>query len=332
MDPSIQARIAKAEAILAADPVSVTRRTAGARGELLALLSYPELTDDPRRIEYIAWLLDHDPWHPTLLYGYVNPATQPEAYLAIKAKWLALANETPPDPELVREAAGYVSFENVGEAKSLIERALEFHSEDSRLWLELARYSEDHRERLAASEKAYALDDDRSRLLVWIAIEGFRVQDYAKAESAAKELKRLADNIYGQFGNKLDLPLHGNAFWEQADKHFPSRAAAKEFVRAHSDYVYFKHWANTVLGRLAFRRGDLDGAVAHLHCSADFEPNYQFGGGPSLDLLREVCACDRWDDALRFLRKWEGVWDEPLAQEWIAAVEARKLPEAEEGR
>ena len=331
MDPAIRARIAKAEAILAADPVSVTSRTAGARGELLSLLTYPELTDDPRRIEYIAWLLDHDPWHPTLIYGYVNPATQPEAYLAIKAKWLERANETPPDPELVREAARYVSFENVGEAKSLIERALEFHPEDSWLWLVLARYSEDHRERLAASEKAYALDDDRSRLLVWIAIEGFRAEDYAKAEGAANELRRLADNIHAQFGDKLDLPLHGDAFWEQADEHFPSRAAAREFVDAHTDYVYFKHWANTVLGLLASRRGDLDGAVAHLHSSADFEPDYQFGGGPCLDLLREVCARDRWDDALRFLRKWEGVLDEPLAEEWMAAVEAGRLVQLDEG-
>src|SRR5678815_2339260 len=127
MGLSNEERIARAEAILAADPVRLTPRTAGARGELLALLTYPEVTDDPRRIEYIAWLLDHDPWHPTLIYVYVNPATQPEAYLAIKAKWLALANETPPDPELVRKAARYISFENVGESKALIERALEFH-------------------------------------------------------------------------------------------------------------------------------------------------------------------------------------------------------------
>jgi tetratricopeptide (TPR) repeat protein len=329
MGLSIEERFARAEAVLAADPVSVTRRTAGARGELLALLSYPEMTDDPRRIEYIAWLLDHDPWHPTLMYAYVDPATQPDAYLAIKAKWLALANATPPDTELVREAAQFISGENFEHAKALVQRALEFHPEDAGLWLELARYSEDHRERLAASEKAYAFDDNRARLLVWIAIEGFRAQDYAKAEGAANALKQLAAKAFAQFGDKLNLPLHGSAFWERADEHFSTRAAAREFVNARSDYVYFKHWANTVLGLLAFRRGDLDGAIAHLRSSADLEPDYQFSGGPSLDLLREVCVCGRWGDALAFLRKGEGVWNEPLAQEWIAAVEARKLPESE---
>jgi hypothetical protein len=41
-------------------------------------------------------------------------------------------------------------------------------------------------------------------------------------------------------------------------------------------------------------------------------PEYRLSSyGPSLDLLREVCAGGRWEDGLEYLRTWEVAWDDP---------------------
>ena len=103
-----------------------------------------------------------------------------------------------------------------------------------------------------------------------------------------------------------------------------------ELVDAHSQHSYRKHWAQTVPGRLACRSGDLDRAVSHLRESANVRPEYRLSSyGPSLDLVREVCARGRWDEGLKYLRVWEDVWDDPRLREWIAAVEDRRLPSSE---
>jgi hypothetical protein len=60
-------------------------------------------------------------------------------------------------------------------------------------------------------------------------------------------------------------------------------------------------------------------------------PEYRLSSyGPSLDLVREVCARGRWDEALKYLRVWEDAWDDPRLREWIAAVEAHQLPESQD--
>jgi len=57
-------------------------------------------------------------------------------------------------------------------------------------------------------------------------------------------------------------------------------------------------------------------------------PEYRLSSyGPSLDLVRQVCASGRWDDGLEYLRKWDGTWDHPRLREWIAAVQERRLPD-----
>jgi hypothetical protein len=191
--------------------------------------------------------------------------------------------------------------------------------------------SQESRERLAAFEKAREADETLPNLLIWIAKTAVDAGENEKADRAAQELLKLVDEARARFGDRLDWPERGAAFWKRARQMSASAKAAGELSEAHSEHAYRKHWAHTVLGLLAYRKDDLDRAVSHLRASADVRPEYRLSSyGPSLDLVRQVCVGGRWDDGLEYLRVWEGAWDHPRLREWIAAVEERRLPEPED--
>ena len=261
----------------------------------------------------------------------VNPETAPEAYGKLKARWLALVADAPEDLQLVRGAAAFVAAESLEEGKRLLKAAIAHKPDDAALWLDLARMSQDPGDRLGAFEKARDAGETLPNLLVSIATTSFRAGDYVKAERAAGELMQLVDEARARFGDKLDWPERGAEFWRRARSVSADDEAASEFVDAHSQHSYRKHWAQTVMGLLACRNGDVDRAVSHLRESANVRPEYRLSSyGPSLDLVREVCARGRWDEGLKYLRAWEQAWDHPRLREWIAAVEERRVPSSEE--
>ena len=301
-----------------------------ARENLLGALSAdPERFNDPRRFELIEWFLEHNPRNSicTTPFMRVNPETAPEAYARLKARWLALVADALADSQLVRGAAAFVAAEIADEAKRLLKRAISQKPDDGRLWLDLGRMSQDPRERLAAFEKARDAGETLPNLLVWIARTSFEAGDYEKAERAAGELMQLVDEARARFGDKLDWPERGAEFWKRARSASADDEAASELVDAHSQHSYRTHWAQTVLGLLACRTGDVDRAVSHLRESAKVRPEYRLSSyGPSLDLVREVCARGQWDEGLEYLRVWVNAWDNPRLRDWIAAVEERRLP------
>jgi Flp pilus assembly protein TadD len=287
--------------------------------------------NDPRRLELIEWFLQHNPRNLvcTTPFMRVNPETAPEAYRRLKARWLKLVAGSPTDSQLVRGAAAFVAAESLDEGARLLRAALEQKPDDAKLWLDLGRMSQEPSERLAAFEKARDAGETLPNLLVWIATTSFKAGDYVKAEQAAGELMQLVDEARTRFGDKLDWPERGAEFWKRARSASADDQSASELVDAHSQHSYRKHWAQTVLGLLACRNRDVDRAVSHLRESANVRPEYRLSSyGPSLDLVREVCARGRWDEGLQYLRVWEDAWDDPRLREWIAAVEEHRIPES----
>jgi tetratricopeptide (TPR) repeat protein len=296
---------------------------------LWALSAHPERFDDPRRFELIEWFLEHNPRNSVCVTPFmrVDPETAPEVYGKLKARWLTLIADAPADPDLVRGAAAFVAAESLDAGKRLLEAAITKRPDDARLWLDLGRMSEDPRERLVAFERSRDAGETLPNLLVWIANAAFDAGADEKAERAAGELMQLVDEARARFGDRLDWPERGAEFWKRARSVSANDEAASELVDAHSQHSYRKHWAQTVLGLLACRNGDVDRAISHLRESAKVRPEYRLSSyGPSLDLVREVCARGRWDDGLEYLRVWENAWDDPRLRDWIAAVEERRLP------
>ena len=305
-----------------------------ARENLLGALSAdPERFDDPRRFELIEWFLEHNPRNSicTTPFMRVNPETAPEAYARLKAHWLALVADAPADLQLVRGAAAFVAAEGLDEGKRLLKTAIAQRPDEAKLWLDLGRMSQDPGERLAAFEKARDAGETLPNLLVWIAKTSFEAGQYEKSQLAAGELMQLVDAARARFGDKLDWPERGAQFWQRARSASADEQGARELVDAHSQHSYRKHWAQTVLGLLACRNGDVDRAISHLRESANVRPDYRLSSyGPSLDLVREMCAHGRWHEGLEYLRVWEDAWDHPRLREWIAAVEERRLPSSED--
>jgi uncharacterized protein HemY len=289
MDKPNSDDFAHLQAEVAKDPTSED-----ARENLLEALSADlEHFDDPRRFELIAWFLQHNPRHHicTTPFMRLDPESAPDAYGKLKARWLALVADSPADPQLVRGAAAFVAAESLEDGTRLLRAALVEKPDDAKLWLDLGRMSQDPRERLAAFEKARDAGETLPNLLVWIATASFKAGDYAKAERATSELMQLVEKARSRFGDKLDWPERGRALRRRAREACASDADSGELTDAIAQHAYRKHWANTVLGLLACRNEDFDRAVSYLRVSADVRPDYRLSSyGPSLDLVREVCA------------------------------------------
>lgn len=317
--------IARLERAILDEPTSVE-----ARAGLLEAMSVSGRLNDPRRFELIKWFLQHDPKHEICFTPYmqVDPAAAPEVYQSLKADWLVLASNVSSDAQLTRAAAAFVAAESRSEATRILRMGIDRFPQDAKLWLDLGRTVEDPAEQLDAYDRARDLGENSPNLLVWIAASAVKAGAEERAQRAAAELMRLVGDARSEFGDRLDWPERGTALWRRAKEACRTDEDARELTRAIAHYAYRKHWGHTVLGLLASRRGDVDGAVAHLRASAEVHPDHRlFAYGPSLELVRELCSRGRWDDGLAYLRDWERIWGDSRVHEWIAAVNERRLPE-----
>ena len=320
--------VARLGVALAQDPTSEELRE-----RLLEVLSVDtDAYNHPRRFDLIGWFVKNNPRHSVCStpFAHVDARAAPAAYRDLKNDWLAEVTRTPDDPQLARGAALFFAAESPDEAEGLLRAAIERRPNDPELWLALGRVARDPAERLAAFEHARAAGETLPNLLVWIALNAFRAGQDAKADAASHELMELVDEARAQFGDRLDWPEEGRAFWRRARETTSSDEEARELTDAIAQHAYRKHWGHTVLGLLAARRGDLDAAVTHLLGSANIRPDYRLSSyGPSLDLVREICTRGRWEDGLEYLHRWEKIWNDPRVGEWIAALNERRLPGAD---
>ncbi|QPQ54261.1 tetratricopeptide repeat protein [Allosphingosinicella flava] len=289
--------------------------------------------DNPERLDHIAWFLDRDPRHLLFLtpLSGIDPARAPEAHRRMKARWLELVAEAPADPDLARRAAHHMAGADPEAAASLIRSALSHCPGNAELWTDLGRCSREPRDRLAAFDRARTLNPQSTYLWVWIAVEALEAGNYDKAEEAAAALGKLIADARAAHGDMLDWPERGRDLWKRLTDAYPSRDTARKVSAAIADHAYFKHHFHTISGMLAGRNGDWGAATDHLIASGDVVPDHRLSAyGPSLILLREVCAHGYWEEGDRFLRKWKKVWDDPRADEWIAAINDRRLPGAKD--
>lgn len=300
---------------------------------LEALSADPEHDTDPRRLETIEWFLEHSPRHHicTTPFMRLDPGAAPEVFRRLKSRWLGLLADAPEDPALARGAAAFIAAEDLHAARQLLRAALEHRPDEARLWLDLGRMSHEPRERLAAFERAYAANPTLPNLLVWIAKTSFHAGDHERAAGAAAALMTSVHEARERFGDALDWPERGAAFWARARAASPDDNTAGALADAHAEHAFRTHWAHTVMGLLACRENDLERAGVHLRASADVRADYRIAAyGPSFDLLREVCTRGRWDEGLTYLRTWEDTCDHPRLRDWIAAVTEHRVLESGE--
>jgi hypothetical protein len=312
------------EAALSAEPDSERLRES-------AVEAYARegLWTSARRFEHIRWFIRNRPGDPlcrTPLTS-VDPEAAPAAYADLKTEWLAKLEAASDDVMIMRGAASFVAPEDLDAATAILRRATAVSPADAELWIDLGRMSSDPAARVSHFEKARALGSKHPNLLVWIARSAAQAGDDVTADAAAAQLLELVRIAVGAHGERLDWPETGGALWTRARATCDDDEAARALVAAISDHAFRKHWAHAVMGLVACRRGDLDGAVSHLLTSCEVRPDHRLSAyGPSTALLRAVCAAGRWREAATFLRTWENRRADVRVRTWLAQVEREELP------
>lgn len=307
------------------------------REELLtAFASEPKLANDPRRCALAEWFVTNDPRNLNCRtpFCWVDPEAVPETYERLKARWLEHVSRSAFDPDIVRGAALFLTrrrerTEDQESGRQLLRAALEHHPRESGLWMDLGRLSRDPAERLAAFEQAIAGGEHLENLLVWTGVAAFEAGEAEKATHYGNELLRLVDEARLRYGDNLDWPEDGEAFWDKARAASPNIDEARELSRAISTHAYRKHYAHTLLGLIACRDGQFADALHHLCESIPVRPDFRLRAyGPSSLLVRDLCTRGFWGEGVEFLNAWRSRWDNPELEQWIADLSEHRIPEA----
>lgn len=300
------------------------------RKEMLQACLTAELEGSALRIRHVAEYLRRFPRgiFARCPFTHIHPVAFPEAFQLVEEIWLELHANHPSDPEIARGFALYVAAGDRQLAAVILREAASQNPDDARVWMDLGRVAPDAAERLPALLEARRLGAVQSNLLAWIAHAALETGDLAVAEGAGKELLALVQEARRQQGERLDWSERGDAFWRKARSTGLDEPSAQLLLKAIGDHANRKHWAHTVLGVLALRKGDVLAAREHLLHSAAVvgEPRLS-SYGPSFLLARELCALGEWQSVDDYLRACESFWSSELLARWRENLQARELPE-----
>ncbi len=90
------------------------------------------------------------------------------------------------------------------------------------------------------------------------------------------------------------------------------------------------HHANTVLGLLSVKEGNIEKAIHHLKMSGDISGSPQLNShGPCLSLAMELLLISRDSDVIDYLQSVDYFWDCGYKKipKWIATIESGEVPE-----
>jgi tetratricopeptide (TPR) repeat protein len=262
------------------------------------------------RRRHVLWVIRNHPESEIagLPYAELDAIRDADGYRAASAMWKEQVKGHADDVDVLRNASSFFELHDATLASELLERAAKLEPSNaewpgrlgdlhSRSLIGLE--GEDERRAVAARalgyfERALALatSDDRSTYLEDAAEVAFLSGAVDKARKHANEL--LATAVPGRWD-------HGNAL----------------------------HHANTVLGRIALREGDLEAARRHLLASATEGSPQLDSFGPDMNLAKELLERGEREAVLAYFDLCEKFWEmgkERLA-DWKALVKAGRTPD-----
>jgi serine/threonine protein kinase/tetratricopeptide (TPR) repeat protein len=266
------------------------------------------------RHAHIFWLIENQPRNPVLgtPHGGMHESQDGDAYHQAKALWYKQVEANPRDPVVLGNAAAFLLLDREDEAEALLERCrrLEPQSAD---WPEKLAHlnhlkmigadSDADRKRFALEEvrlleQALALNHDDveiASLLPDLARACFEAGEYAKARDHATRL--LARVKPDQTGSDA-----GNAIY----------------------------YGNFVLGRLALRAGDLEGAKRHLLQAGKTPGSPVLNSfGPDMTLAKELLERGQAETVLQYFDLCKRFWkhNPDKLKEWSRLVKAGIVPD-----
>ena len=271
---------------------------------------------EKKREAQIFWLIEH---HPEADVSWASEAGimpdrregSVDAYQHAKELWLQQVEKHASDVHVILHAADFFLLTDHEETSELMQKALEIAPTNMEVLSKEAEYYELERigarseeERKELSEKALAFreralastsGEERTMAVEAMATDALEAGDLAKAEQSANELLKAAeeDKSPWNYGNSM-------------------------------------HTGNIVLGRVALRRGDVEGAKQHLLAAGDVSGSPQLDSfGPNMSLAKELLEKGERETVITYLESCAKFWKmgHDDLQNWIATIKGGGTPD-----
>jgi len=273
---------------------------------------------EEKRQSQIFWVIEHHP--EAKISGSPEAAIMPiggrggvEAYHHGKELWMQQVEKHPSDVQVILHAAEFLQFFDKEQESDLLQKALEIAPTDVEVLSKEAEFYELERIGVKSPEKTKELSekalafreralqsagaDERSTEIEAIAVDALEAGDLARAEQSANELLKAAQEDKNGWN-------YGNAI----------------------------HKGNIVLGRVALRRGDIEGAKQHLLAAGDISGSPQLDSfDPNMTLAKELLEKGERETVLAFLQSCAkfSETDRAKLQNWIATIKGGGTPDFE---
>lgn len=271
---------------------------------------------EEKREGHVFWLIEHHP--ESDLAGSPEAGIQPvgfagntEGYQHGKQLWLAQVESHPDSPQIIHNAAQFVSLWDRALGRDLLEKSLRLNPSDNAAASALAqsyiqeRMAADSPEQKAAlAGKALSIqertldsssNEDRFNGLVDVSVEAYEAGDIGKAQQYASELLQFAPQFKGNWN-------YGNTV----------------------------HKANIVLGRISLQSGDVSGASRYLLATGATPGSPQLDSfGPNMTLAKELLEKGEREAVLSYFESCSKFWKMGGSKldAWTATVKGGGIPD-----
>ncbi len=257
--------------------------------------------DRMRHRGHVLWMLENRPEHPATGESSLRDLPgDPEGNARILTIWQRHLESRPDDVAVLKNAERFFFGKDPAEAERLILRISEEEPDNAHWPAELAQLY-----RMFGIPGQY-FDNAANRAVDAYGRVLALIRQPAARDSLAGEMAAAAFKIGDYEG-----------------------AAALAKIHLHSSDQTAVQRANTVLGRVAIRTGDMAGSKQYLLDSSKPEASRDISvTGPTMLLAKELLARGERDAVIQYLENCLELWPrgEPFLRNWIAEIKSGRMP------
>lgn len=269
---------------------------------ILLVARYSEFEPEERehRLRHIRWLVENEPAHAITGSPFCQINASEDDYQQIKSLWNYQVRKHVRNAKVQANAASYFFQQDKELAEKCLKAAIKISPNNeefkSKLSLLYSLWDGHETEALDELEKLCQGSDSEDLFFKMSELpsKAFDANDFKKAEKYANRLIELCEKYRDNWN-------YGNA-WNKA---------------------------HTVLGRIALKNGDIEGAKNHLHLSSiDIATPQTASFGPSLDLAKDLAKAKEKSSVIEYLDAHERLCD--VTDNWAFEVRYKLEQEVED--
>jgi hypothetical protein len=290
-----------------------------------------------RRNEHIYWLIQHAPESQTvgLPYASIDRILDRPSYDKAKQLWLEQIDTNSARAKIHANAAKFFMFHDLSLCEDLLKKARDLEPSNPEWAEQLGHFYSLQRRGSSADARANAA---KAFQALAVAEELREREPPPPGDESSEEPSEEEERSRALLMAILNLPDLAKAAFAASEFEQARSYATELLEKATSPELdeYFRndgnaiHYANLILGRLAFREGEVERAKQRLIASGKTKGSPNLGSfGPNMSLAKELLECGEQETVLRYFelcRKFWGSHGEVLDQ-WTKDVRAGRIPQ-----